>query len=123
MRLLVRVLDAYPRSFDIGVADALCTSPQVCTLVRSGGKDLSSVLKANQTDLLGHKMPRGIVSVLPTSEFVPYYRQLHLHVLSAIAGSNRARPGFGRCGPGLVPVDNRCATALQLDFAAAALNH
>lgn len=51
-RLLTRVLDAYPRAFDIVLGDALYTDSQVYALVRSRGKDLLTVLKANQRDLL-----------------------------------------------------------------------
>lgn len=51
-RLLTRVLDAYPRAFDIVLGDALYTESQIYALVRSRGKDLLTVLKANQPDLL-----------------------------------------------------------------------
>jgi len=52
-RLLVRVLDTYPRAFDIVLGDALYTNAAIYTLVHSRGKDLLTVLKANQPDLLG----------------------------------------------------------------------
>ena len=51
-RLLVRVLDDYPRAFDIVLGDALYTDPGIYALVRGRGKDLLTVLKANQPELL-----------------------------------------------------------------------
>jgi hypothetical protein len=51
-RLLRRVLDNYPRAFDILLGDALYTDAKVYALLTERGKDVLTVLKANQPDLL-----------------------------------------------------------------------
>lgn len=51
-RLLKRVLKAYPRAFDIVLGDALYSDAETYRLLASHGKDILSVLKRNQEDLL-----------------------------------------------------------------------
>ncbi len=51
-RLLERVLVDYPRAFDIVLGDALYSDAQIYQLLLSHGKDILSVLKRNQQDLL-----------------------------------------------------------------------
>lgn len=52
IRLLTRILEAYPRAFDVVLGDAYYTDPRFYNLVLDYGKDVLSVLKANQPDLL-----------------------------------------------------------------------
>lgn len=52
LRLLDRVLRDHPRCFDILVADALYLRPSMIDFVRTRGKHLIAVLKANQPELL-----------------------------------------------------------------------
>ena len=51
-RLLARVLHDYPRAFDIVLGDALYSDAEIYTLLLGHGKDVLTVLKANQPDLL-----------------------------------------------------------------------
>ena len=51
-RLLERVLVDYPRAFDVVVGDALYSDAEIYRLVVSHKKDILSVLKKNQQDLL-----------------------------------------------------------------------
>lgn len=51
-RLLRRVLQDYPRAFDIVLGDALYTDAKIYSLLWCHGKDVLTVLKANQPGLL-----------------------------------------------------------------------
>jgi Transposase DDE domain len=51
-RLLERLLDRYPRAFDVVLGDALYSDVDIYRLVTRHGKDVLSVLKRNQADLL-----------------------------------------------------------------------
>lgn len=51
-RLLKRVLADYPRAFDLVLGDALYSDVEIYKLLVSHGKDILSVLKKNQQDLL-----------------------------------------------------------------------
>lgn len=51
-RLLARVLRDYPRAFDIVLGDALYSDSQFYALLVRHGKDVLTVLKANQRELL-----------------------------------------------------------------------
>lgn len=51
-RLLERLFDRYPRAFDVVLGDALYSDAEIYRLVTSRGKDMLSVLKRNQADLL-----------------------------------------------------------------------
>lgn len=52
IRLLERVLPAYPRAFDVIVVDAIYADPRMFNHVLAHGKDIIAVLKANQPGLL-----------------------------------------------------------------------
>lgn len=52
LRLLARVLERYPRAFDVVLGDALYSDPRLYRLVLGRGKDLVTVLKNEQRDLL-----------------------------------------------------------------------
>ena len=52
IRLLDRLLSAYPRAFDLVLADALYTDPRFFSFLQSRGKDVLTVLKENQPGLL-----------------------------------------------------------------------
>lgn len=52
LRLLERVLSAYPRAFDVILGDALYADPRMFNYVLAHGKDMLAVLKANQPGLL-----------------------------------------------------------------------
>ena len=52
LRLLARVLDRLPRAFDVVVGDALYTDPRVYQLLDRRGKDVLTVLKNEQRELL-----------------------------------------------------------------------
>jgi len=51
-RLLERMLRTYPRAFDIVLGDALYSDAKIYALLRRHGKDVLTVLKANQRGLL-----------------------------------------------------------------------
>lgn len=51
-RLLARVLETYPRAFDVVVGDALYSDAETFRLLAQHGKDAISVLKRNQPGLL-----------------------------------------------------------------------
>lgn len=51
-RLLTRVIDLYPRAFDVVLGDALYADAKIFALLQSKGKDVIAVLKGNQSDLL-----------------------------------------------------------------------
>lgn len=51
-RLLVRVLQNYPRAFDVVVGDALYSDAEIFKMLVEHNKDMISVLKQNQPDLL-----------------------------------------------------------------------
>lgn len=52
LRLLERILAAYPRAFDVVLADALYADPRFFNFLINHGKHALSVLKANQPTLL-----------------------------------------------------------------------
>ena len=52
LRLLERVIEAYPRAFDIVLGDALYANANVFNYVLSKGKDIIAVLKDERRDLL-----------------------------------------------------------------------
>lgn len=52
LRLLARVIDDHPRCFDVLTADAVYLRPSVLDFIRTRGKHLVVVLKANQPELL-----------------------------------------------------------------------
>jgi hypothetical protein len=52
IRLLERDWSAYPRAFDVIVADAIYADPRMFNHVLAHGKDIIAVLKANQPGLL-----------------------------------------------------------------------
>ena len=52
VRLLERALPAYPRAFEVIVADALYADPRMFNHVLAHGKDILAVLKDNQPGLL-----------------------------------------------------------------------
>lgn len=52
LRLLERVLESYPRAFDVVVADGLYADPRVFNYVYSRGKDVLATLKDNHPALL-----------------------------------------------------------------------
>jgi len=52
LRLLQRVIDAYPRAFDVLLGDALYDESEVFNYVRSRGKHIIAVLKDQRRDLL-----------------------------------------------------------------------
>lgn len=51
-RLLERLLDRYPRAFDVVVGDALYSDLGIYNLLLARGKDVLTVLKRNRADLL-----------------------------------------------------------------------
>jgi len=52
IRLLTQVLSAFPRAFDVVLADALYADPRFFSFLVSHGKDVLTVLKENQPGLL-----------------------------------------------------------------------
>jgi len=52
VRLVSRLLDQYPRAFDVVLGDAAYTDPRLYNLVRGPGKDLLTVLKRDVPNLL-----------------------------------------------------------------------
>lgn len=52
VRLVSRLLDQYPRAFDVVLGDAAYTDPRLYNLVRDRGKDLLTVLKGDVPNLL-----------------------------------------------------------------------
>jgi hypothetical protein len=52
LRLLERVLKQYPRAFDLVLGDALYTDPRIYTLCQKHSKDVLTVLKNEQRNLL-----------------------------------------------------------------------
>jgi len=52
LRLLARVLRRYPRAFDVVLGDALYTDPRFYCFCQEHGKDVLTVLKNEQRDLL-----------------------------------------------------------------------
>ncbi len=52
LRLLDRVLDTYPRAFDVVIADALYADPRRFNAMLKRGKDVLAVLKDDRRDLL-----------------------------------------------------------------------
>ena len=63
LRLLERVLAAYPRAFDVILGDGLYTDYRVFNYVRKHGKDVIAVLKDNHPDLL--RDARGLFDATP----------------------------------------------------------
>lgn len=52
LRLLKRVLDNYPRAFDVVLGDSLYTDPRFYNFLVSRGKEVLTVLKKNQPGIL-----------------------------------------------------------------------
>ncbi len=52
LRLLDRVLDTYPRAFDVVIADALYADPRLFNAMLKQGKDVLAVLKDDRRNLL-----------------------------------------------------------------------
>jgi hypothetical protein len=52
LRLLERLINRYPRAFDVVAGDSLYADPRFATFVCNRGKDFLVVLKANQPSLL-----------------------------------------------------------------------
>jgi Transposase DDE domain len=52
LRLLERVLERFPRAFDVVLGDALYTDPRLYNYLIERGKDVLTVLKANHPSLL-----------------------------------------------------------------------
>jgi hypothetical protein len=65
IRLLERVLDIYPRAFDVVGGDGLYAQAPFFNFVRSRGKDVIAVLKDEQRDLL--KDARALVATMPAT--------------------------------------------------------
>jgi Transposase domain (DUF772) len=63
VRLLERVLDRYPRAFDVVLGDALYTDPRLYAVALGHGKDVLSVLKSEDRDLV--KDARALFATLP----------------------------------------------------------
>jgi hypothetical protein len=63
VRLLERVLDRYPRAFDVVLGDALYTDPRLYAVALGHGKDVLSVLKNEDRDLV--KDARALFAILP----------------------------------------------------------
>jgi len=63
VRLLERVLDRYPRAFDVVLGDALYTDPRLYAVALGHGKDVLSVLKNEDRDLV--KDARALFATLP----------------------------------------------------------
>ncbi len=66
LRLLERVLQDYPRAFDVVAGDALYTDPRVFKLVRDRGKHVLAVLKNENRDLI--RDVRALIEVTPGIE-------------------------------------------------------
>ncbi len=64
LRLFDRVFKAYPRAFDVVVADAMYTDPRFYRHVLESGKHLLTVLKENQPSLLGEA--RTLLDLVPS---------------------------------------------------------
>lgn len=52
LRLLERLLEHYPRAFDVVLGDALYTDPRIYNLLIARGKDVVTVLKDERRDLV-----------------------------------------------------------------------
>jgi len=52
LRLLARVLEMYPRAFDVVLADALYADPRMFNYLLERGKDIIAVLKDDRRDLM-----------------------------------------------------------------------
>jgi hypothetical protein len=63
VRLLERVLGNYPRAFDVVLGDALYTDPRLYAVVLRHGKDVLTVLKNEDRDLV--KDARAVFATLP----------------------------------------------------------
>jgi hypothetical protein len=63
VRLLERVLLRYPRAFDLVLGDALYTDPRAYAVVLGRGKDMLTVLKNEDRDLV--KDARALFATLP----------------------------------------------------------
>jgi len=63
VRLLERVLDRYPRAFDVVLGDALYTDPRLYAVALRRGKDVLTVLKSEERDLV--KDARALFATLP----------------------------------------------------------
>jgi hypothetical protein len=66
VRLLERVLARYPRAFDVVLGDALYTDPRLYAVVLRHGKDVLTVLKNEDRDLL--KDARALFALLPPQQ-------------------------------------------------------
>jgi hypothetical protein len=66
VRLLERVLERYPRAFDVVLGDALYTDPRLYAVALGHGKDVLTVLKNEDRDLL--KDARGLFAMLPPQQ-------------------------------------------------------
>jgi len=53
LRLLKRIIENYPRAFDVVLGDALYTDPRLYNLLLDHGKDALTVLKDDRRDLIG----------------------------------------------------------------------
>jgi hypothetical protein len=79
LRLLDRVLDDYPRAFDVVLGDAIYTNARLYKLVLARGKHILTVLKENQPTLL--EEARTLLSLQePTATA---YKSLRREVYSA----------------------------------------
>ena len=56
LRLLERLLDRYPRAFDLVLGDALYTDPRVYSFLLGRGKDVLTVLKGDHPGLLANAL-------------------------------------------------------------------
>jgi hypothetical protein len=61
LRLLERLLEHYPRAFDVVLGDALYTDVRLYKFLLSRGKDVMTVLKGNHPDLLADA--RGLMQI------------------------------------------------------------
>lgn len=66
LRLLTRVLDRLPRAFDVVLGDALYTDPRLYRWLQHRGKDVVTVLKNEQRELL--QDARGLMAPLAPRE-------------------------------------------------------
>lgn len=66
MRLVERVVRAYPRAFDVVVGDGLYAQGRFVNVVRSRGKHVLAVLQDEQRDLL--RDARGLFEAMPPTE-------------------------------------------------------
>src|SRR6202051_1100919 len=87
-RLIERVLDRYPRAFDVVLGDALYTDPRLYAVALGHGKDVLSVLKNEDRDLV--KDARALFATLPPQALSDDCRAWDVSGLESWAQGGRA---------------------------------